>query len=63
MARHYLSRRSDPLQIGAEIARLRDAARRLVRTAWAQHRIRLVAAALLRHETLTGDEIVIVADA
>jgi hypothetical protein len=40
----------------AEIARLRDA-ERLVRTQWAQECIRLVADALLRHGTLTGDEI------
>jgi hypothetical protein len=57
MARHYLARRFDPLQIGVEIARLRDASHRLVRTPWAQQRIRLVAAALLHHRTLTGDEI------
>jgi len=57
MARRHLARRFEPLQIGAEIARLRDAAQRLVRTAWAEQRIRLVAAALLRHGTLTGEEI------
>jgi hypothetical protein len=39
------------------MARLRDAAHRLVQTPWAQQRIRLVAAALLHHGTLTGDEI------
>jgi hypothetical protein len=48
MARRYLARRFDPLQIGVEIARLRDAAHRLVATEWAQQRIRLIAAALLR---------------
>jgi hypothetical protein len=57
MARGYLSQRFDPLTVGAEIVRLRDATDRLVRTEWAQHRIRAVAAALLRHVTLTGDEI------
>jgi hypothetical protein len=31
---------------------------RLVRTPWAQERIRLVAAALLQHGTLSGDDIV-----
>jgi hypothetical protein len=41
----------------AEIARLRDAAERLVRTQWAQECIPLIADALLRHGTLTGDEI------
>jgi hypothetical protein len=65
MARHYLARRFDPLQIGAEIARLRDAAHRLVRTPWAQQRIPLIAEALLRHGTIAGDEIgvMIAADA
>jgi hypothetical protein len=57
MAKHYLSRRFGPLQIGAEIARLRDAAERLVRTPWAQHRIGLIAGALVRHGTLTGEEL------
>jgi plasmid stabilization system protein ParE len=57
MAKHYLARRFGPLHLAAEIARLRDAARRLVRTAWAQHRIRLIAEALLQRGTLTGDEI------
>jgi hypothetical protein len=65
MARTYLSRRFDALRIGAEIARLRDAADRLVRTPWVQDRIQLIAAALLHHGTLTGDEIgvMIAADA
>jgi hypothetical protein len=65
MARHYLARRFDPMQIGTEIARLRDAAQRLVRTAWAQQRIPLIAEALLRRGTLAGDEIggMIAADA
>jgi hypothetical protein len=38
-------------------SRLRDAAQRLVQTAWAQQRIRLVAEALLQCGTLTGEEI------
>jgi hypothetical protein len=38
-------------------ARLRDAAERLVRLEWGQHRIRLIAAALLRHGTLSGEAI------
>jgi hypothetical protein len=57
MARRYLARRFEPLRIEAEIARLRDAAERLVRTPWAQHRIELIAAALVQHGTLTGEEI------
>jgi hypothetical protein len=57
MARKYLARRFEPLRIAAEIARLRDAAVRLLRTSWAEQRIRLVAEALLRHGTLTGEEI------
>jgi hypothetical protein len=65
MARRYLARRFHALHIGAEIVRLRDAAERLVRTDWAQRRIWLIAVALLRHGTLTGDEIgvMIAADA
>jgi hypothetical protein len=65
IARHYLSRQFDPPKVGAEIARLRDDAERLVRTPWAQHCIRLLAAALLRHGTFTGDQIggMIAADA
>jgi hypothetical protein len=34
---------SNPLQIGAELARFRAAARRLVRSAWARQRICLLA--------------------
>jgi hypothetical protein len=37
MAKHYLARRFRPLQLAAEIARLRDAAQRLVRTTWAEY--------------------------
>jgi len=57
MARDYLARRFGPLQIGAEIARLRDAAARLVRTQWARQRIETIAAALLQLQTLTGAQI------
>jgi hypothetical protein len=38
MARHHPARYFPPLQIGAEIARLREAAERLVRTLWSQQR-------------------------
>ena len=45
---NYLARCvANPLQAAAELARYRDAARRLVRTPWARHRIRLLANALL----------------
>jgi stage V sporulation protein SpoVS len=66
MARRYLAEDGvDPVMIGVEFERLRDAAHRLVRTDWAQQRIRLIADALLRHGTLTGDEVgvMIAADA
>jgi hypothetical protein len=39
------------------MARYRDAAQRLVRSPWAQQRIRLLADALLRTGSLSGDEI------
>jgi hypothetical protein len=57
MAYAYLARQLNPLQIGAELTRYRDAAQRLVRSAWARHRIRLLADALLRHGTLSGEQI------
>ena len=57
MAREYLAPHFDPLQIGGQLARHREAAQRLVRTVWAQQRIRLLADALLRHGTLRGEEI------
>jgi hypothetical protein len=63
MARQHVARRFEPLRIATEIARLRDAAERLVRTAWAEQRIRLVAEALLERGTLTGEEICGVGDA
>jgi hypothetical protein len=62
MARQHLARRFEPLRIAAEIARLRDAAERLVRTPWAEQRIRLVTEALLQRGTLTGEEICGLAD-
>jgi len=57
MAKRYLARQFDPLQIEAEIARGRAAAGRLVRDPWAQERIRQIADALLRHGTLSGADI------
>jgi hypothetical protein len=43
MAREYLARQLNPLQVGAELVRYRDAAQRLVRSAWARHRIVAIA--------------------
>jgi hypothetical protein len=58
MAREYLARCvANPLQAAAELARYRDAAQRLVRSPWARHRIRLLADALLRQGTLSGEQI------
>jgi hypothetical protein len=57
MAREYLSRGLDPLHAAAELSRCRAAAERLVRSAWAQQRIRLLADALLRCGTLSVEEI------
>jgi hypothetical protein len=57
MARRYLSECCDPLWIGVMLARHKDAADKLVRTPWASSRIRLIATALLRHGTLTGEQI------
>jgi hypothetical protein len=58
MAREYLARCvANPLQAAAALARFRDAAQRLVRSAWARQRIRLLAAALLEHDTLTAEQI------
>jgi hypothetical protein len=55
MARTYLARRFDPLRIGVEIGRARDAAGRLVKDQ--QQRMRAIAAALLEHGTLSGEDI------
>jgi hypothetical protein len=57
MARDYLARQLNPLQVGAELMRCRDAAQRLVRSPWAQHRIVAIADALLQRGTLSSDEI------
>jgi hypothetical protein len=54
MIRDYLQPASE-LEIIGEITRLRAAARRLVIAC--RHQIEIVAAALLRHGSLTGDEI------
>jgi hypothetical protein len=57
MARDYLAHHvSNPLHAAAELARFRAAAQRLVRSAWAQHRICLLADAFLRNGSLSGDE-------
>jgi hypothetical protein len=56
-ARAELARRYAPLQIGFQLLRHRDAARRLVSSAWAQQKIRVLAAALLAHGTLSGEQI------
>ena len=55
MARTYLARRFDPLRIGVEIGGARDAAGRLVKDQ--QQRMRAIAAALLEHGTLSGEDI------
>ena len=57
IAREYLFAKFNVFTIAAEIARLRAAADRLVRTPSVQNRIRLIADALLRHGTLTGADI------
>lgn len=54
-ARQHLSRRFGPLEIGFQLARMRDAADALVRLE--QQRIRRIADALLRHGSLTGQQI------
>jgi hypothetical protein len=57
MAYEYLARQLIPLQVGTEFTRCRDAAQRLVCSPWAQRRIVAIADALLRHGTLTGEQI------
>jgi hypothetical protein len=58
MVREHITRSvSNPLQVGVELARHRDAAARLVRSEFARDRIRVLAAALLARGTLTGEEI------
>jgi hypothetical protein len=57
MARRYLAKRLEPVQLAAEMMRLRGSAERLVRTVWARARIEVIADALLARGTLTGEEI------
>jgi hypothetical protein len=54
IARGYLASRFDPLQVEVEMARLHGAAHRLVRTRLVSARIRVIAAALLKYGTLSG---------
>ena len=61
-ARRYLARRFAPLQVGFQLVRYRDAAQRLVQSAWARQRIRVLAEALLSHGTLTGEQIAALLD-
>jgi hypothetical protein len=57
MARGHLARKFNALQIGAEMARLHDSAQRLVRSTWAQERVRLIADRLLRFGSLSGEDV------
>ncbi len=59
MATASMSRWRDaiPLRAAAEFGRCREAAPRLVRSAWGRQRIFVVAEALLRHGRLSGEEI------
>jgi hypothetical protein len=57
MAREYLAREFDPLRVGIELMRLRDAADKLARTPWASRRIQVIATALLQRGSLTGEQI------
>jgi hypothetical protein len=57
MARRYLAQEFSPLRIGIEFERLRGGAQRLVATDWARSRIKTIADALLRHGSLTGQQI------
>jgi hypothetical protein len=61
LGRLKLSNHSPANTVGSDletlIARYRDAAQRLVRSSWGQARICLLADALLRHGSLSGDQI------
>jgi hypothetical protein len=56
MAYKHLQRQVGPLRLGLEFERLRDSARRLVASPWAQRSIPLLAEALQRRGTLSGDQ-------
>jgi hypothetical protein len=56
-ARRYLAQRFEPVQVGAELMRLRGSAERLVRSDWARRRIAVIADALLERGTLSGADI------
>jgi hypothetical protein len=56
-ARGYLALWLAPSQVEGELVRLTDEAKSLVRKRWARRRIRLLAAELLVHGTLSGEEI------
>jgi hypothetical protein len=57
MAREYLGRKYNALQIGFQLNRHRDAADALIRSAWARARIYAIANSLLRCGSLTGEQI------
>jgi hypothetical protein len=57
MAERHLRRHVGPLRLSLEFTRLRDSARALVRTSWAKRAIPLLAEALQRCGTLTGDQV------
>jgi hypothetical protein len=58
MAREHVARSiANPLQAAVQLSLYKSAAERLVRSAWAQQRIRVLADALLRCGTLSGEEI------
>jgi hypothetical protein len=57
MAQRYLISRIEPLQIAAEMLRLRGSAEALVRLPWSQRRIAVIAEALLARGTLSGEDI------
>ncbi len=57
MARRCLLRRFTKLEVAREMVRMGEAARRLVRTPWAEVRVRAIADALVERGTLTAEEI------
>jgi hypothetical protein len=57
MAYAHLERQVGALRRGLEFERLRDSARRLVRTPWARARVPLLAAALIERGTLSGEHL------